>query len=188
MIPRSDQLILQDDPYFLPELDLIPINLDDALLVNNRAASLRSASNLTPSSLQHKSDFENHLAGVMTMPQSTSSFAAAGGPAGPLGGSIAPPARGDSLAGTRIGSALFQQDEARGLLEDDLGMQIDADGNLVLEDDMPAPPVRQPRVPAGGGDRARLSSDAASARVRLEHGGDQQAADFVSLSIELLSC
>lgn len=186
MILRSDQLILQDDPYFLPELDLLPINLDDAPLVNNRAASLRSASNLTPSSLQHKSDFENHLAGVMTMPQSASSFAAAGGPVGPVGGSTAPSVRGESVPGTRIGSALFQQDEARGLLEDDLGMQIDADGNLVLESDLPAPPVRQLRHEDGGGDRVRLSSDAASARVRLERGGDQQAADFVSLSIELL--
>lgn len=183
MIVRSDQLILQDDPYFLPELDLLPINLDDAPLVNNRAASLRSASNSTPPSMQHKSDFENDIARVMTMPQSASSFAAAGGPVGPVGESTAPSVRGDSVAGTRIGSALFQQDEARGLLEDDLGMQIDADGNLVLEDDLPAPPVRHPRVPAGGEDRARLSSDAASARVRLEHGGDQQAADFVSMTV-----
>lgn len=91
--------------------------------------------------------------------------------------------RGDSVAGDRIGSGLFQQDEAHGLLEDDLGMQIDADGNFVLDEDLPAPPVRQPRAPSGRVDRTDLPSDAASARVRSEHGGGHDIADFVSETI-----
>ncbi|KAM0722571.1 hypothetical protein Q7P37_002012 [Cladosporium fusiforme] len=172
---RSDQLVLQDDPNFLPDLDLLPISLEDAAMVLE-VESLRSSSNLTPGSSQHNGGSVHDLRSGLMMPQSASSFEA-GGPVGLFGGSLAPSARGGSGGGTRIGSGLFQQDEAHGLLEDDLGMQIDADGNFVLDEDLPAPPVRQPRTRTDR-ERSELSGGAASARVRVEQGEDQQAAGF----------
>ena len=110
------------------------------------------------------------------MPASASSF-----PGGPVGGGGKSSARGDSGAGSRIGAGFFQQDEAHGMLEDDLGMQIDADGNFVLDEDMPSGPTRQPRAPSGPVDRKDLPSESASARVRAEHAGGQQVSDFVSV-------
>jgi hypothetical protein len=75
---------------------------------------------------------------------------------------------------------LFQQDEPQGLLEDDLGMQIDADGNFVLDENLPPMDTRQPRQPSGRVDRTDVLSDGASARVRAEHAGGRNVADLVS--------
>ena len=100
---------------------------------------------------------------------------------GPVGAGYAYSVRGGSGAGTRIGSGFFQQDEPQGLLEDDLGMQIDADGNFVIDEDLPAMDTRQPRAPSGRVYRTDIPSDSASARVRAEHAGGQHVADFVSV-------
>lgn len=99
---------------------------------------------------------------------------------GPVGAGYAYSVRGDSGAGTRLGSGFFQQDEPQGLLEDDLGMQIDADGNFVLDEDLPAMDTRRPRAPSGRVDRTDIPSESASARVRAEHASGQHVADFVS--------
>lgn len=99
---------------------------------------------------------------------------------GPVGAGYAYSVRGDSGAGTRISSGMFQQNEPQGLLEDDLGMQIDADGNFVLDENLPAMDTRQPRKPSGRVDRTDVLSDGASARVRAEHAGGRNVADLVS--------
>ena len=99
---------------------------------------------------------------------------------GPVGAGYAYSVHGDSGAGTRIGSGLFQQDEPQGLLEDDIGMQIDADGNFVLDEDLPAVNSRQPRTPSGRVDKTDFLSETASARVRAEYAGGLHVADLVS--------
>lgn len=108
--------------------------------------------------------------GGLLIPPSTSSLL--GGPVGGAGGfSI----RGDSGAGTRIGSGYFQQNEPEGLLDDDLGLTVDADGNVHMEDR----PIRQPRGPSTRVDRTDAGSEPASARVRREHDEGQGAEDMV---------
>lgn len=168
----TDQLVLEDDPNFLPELDLLQMDLDDRSMLTG-LDTLLSPATVTPTNSQQDAVLHDLRGGLM-MPPSASSLVG-----GPVGAGTAFSAHGDSGARTRIGNGFFQQDEAPGLLEDDLGMQIDADGNFVLED-MPAGPTRQPRTPSGRVDRTDLMSDAASARVRAEHAGGQLISDFVS--------
>jgi hypothetical protein len=154
-------------------LDLLQMDMDDPTMLTT-FASLQSPATVTPDSSQRPDAFLPDLGGLM-MPPSASSLLG-----GPVGAGAAYSVRGDSGAGRRIGSGFFQQDEPQGLLEDDLGMQIDADGNFVLDEDMPAPLVRQARAPSGRVDRTDLPSDAASERVRAEHAGGQHIGDFVS--------
>jgi hypothetical protein len=167
--------MLEDDPNFIPELDLLQVNLEMPGLITD-LDSLQESSQITPEVSQHSHGLVQDLGGALMMPPSASPF-----PGGPVGGERIPSVRGDSGAGSRIGTGFFQQDEAHGLLEDDLGMQIDADGNFVLDEDMPTAPIRQPRAPSGPVDRTDLPSESASARVRAEHAGGQQVSDFVSV-------
>jgi hypothetical protein len=173
----SDQLMLEDDPDFLPELDLLQVDLEIYELATG-LDSMQDSSQIVAGSSQHSQGFVQDLGGALMTPPSASSFSG-----GPVGGGRQLSVRGDSGAGTRIGGGLFQQDEAHGMLEDDLGMQIDADGNFVLDEDMPTEPVRQPRAPSGPVDRTDLPSDPASARIRAEHAGGQQVSDFVSVVV-----
>lgn len=170
----ADQLVLEDDPNFLPELDLLQMDLCDPMMLTG-LDSLQSPATITPDNSQRQDAYLPDLAGVLMMPPSVSSLVG-----GPVGAGSAYSVRGDSGAGTRMGRGFFQQDEPQGLLEDDLGMQIDADGNFVLDEDVPAAATRQPRAPSGRVDRTDDLSDSASARVRAEHGGGQHDADFVS--------
>lgn len=160
--------MLEDDPNFLPELDPLQVNLEMPDLVTD-LDSLQDSSQITPKGSQCSHGLDQDLPGAFMISASASSF-----PAGPVGGGRKSSVRGDSGAG------FFQQDEAHGMLEDDLGMQIDADGNFVLDEDMPTEPIRQPRAPSGPIDRTDLPSESASARVRAEHESGQQVADFVS--------
>lgn len=173
-ITSAEQLVLEDDPNFLPELDLLQMDLDDPTMLIDRD-SMQSPTTVTPDNSQHQQVFLPVVAGGLMEPASASSFVG-----GLVGAGYAFSVRGDSGAGTRIGSGFFQQDEPQGLLEDDLGMQIDADGNFVLDEDLPATITRQPRAPSGQIDRTDIRSDSASARVRAEHAGAHHAAEFVS--------
>ena len=169
--------MLEDDPNFMPELNLLQVDLDLPDLLTG-LDSLQESSQITQDAegSQRSYGLDQNLAGALMVPPLASSF-----PGGPAGGERIPSVRGDSGAGSRIGTGFFQQDEAHGLLEDDLGMQIDADGNFVLDEDMPTAPARQPRAPSGPVDRTDLPSESASARVRAEHAGGQQVSDFVSV-------
>jgi meiotic recombination protein REC8 len=168
--------MLEDDPNFSPELDLLQVNLEMPDLVTD-LDSLQDSSQITPEGSQRSHGLDQDLPGaLMMMPASASSF-----PGGPVGGGRKSSVRGDSGAGSRIGAGFFQQDEAHGMLEDDLGMQIDADGNFVLDEDMPTEPIRQPRAPSGPVDRTDLPSESASAHVRAEHADGQQVSDFASV-------
>jgi meiotic recombination protein REC8 len=172
--PSADQLILKDDPNFLPELDLLQMDLDEPTMLTG-LDSLQSSATITPDNSRRGGAFLPDLGGGLMIPALASSLVG-----GPVSAGMAYSARGDSGVGTRIGSGFFQQDEPQGLLEDDLGMQIDADGNFVIDEEVPAPPVRQPRAPSGRVDQTDIPSDAASARVRAEHAAGQYGVDFVS--------
>lgn len=166
----ANQLILQDDPNFLPELDLLPMDLDN-LEVATSHASQRSLSSLSPHSSQ-LTVAPFHEIGGLANPQSASSFAG-----GPVGGVAGYSIRGDSGAGTIFGSGIFDRQEPVGLLDDDLGLVIDDDGNVFIEED---PPYRQPRAPSGRADNTDFTSESASARVRREHDEGQHVQTSVS--------
>lgn len=170
----ADQLVLEDDPNFLPELDLLQMDLSGTTMLTE-LDSLQSPATITPDNPQRQDAFLPDPTGGLMEPPSASSLVG-----GPVGAGYAYSVRGDSGAGTRIGSGMFQQDEPQGLLEDDLGMQIDADGNFVLDENLPAMDTRQPRQPSGRVDRTDVLSDGASARVRAEHDGGRNVADLVS--------
>jgi len=113
-----------------------------------------------------------HEIGGLVDPQSASSLA--GGPVGGIGGYFV---RGNSGAGTKLGSGIFDRQEPFGLLDDDLGLVIGNDGNVFIEEDWP---YRQPRAPSGRADYIDSTSEPARARVRREHGDGQVAQTLVS--------
>lgn len=174
MTTSADQLVLEDDPNFLPELDLLHIDLGDSTMLTG-LNSLQSPATLTPNNSQRQDAFLADLAGGLMEPPSASSLVG-----GPVDAGYAYSVCGDSGAGVRISSGVFKQDEPQGLLEDDLGIQIDADGNFVLDEDLPPMDTRQPRAHSGRVDRTDVLSDTTSARVRAEHAGGQHVADLVS--------
>jgi len=164
----ADQLILQDDPNFLPELELLPLDLENLdFVAGGDQQSQRSGSFLTPHS-SHLTTAPVQEIGGLIIPGSASSFFG-----GPVGGGLS--VRGDSGAGTRLGSGLFQQ-EPDGLLEDDLGLNIDEDGNVQFRDEAPA---RQARAPSGKVDRTDDFSGGAGAPVQQDHSSTQPARNLV---------
>ena len=154
--------MLQDDPNFLPDFDLMPLDLDrldfDMTTTEDSQRSTLSphSSQLTGVGIGSQRDI-----GGLIIPASASSLI--GGPVGGVGGFSV---RGDSGAGARAGVG--------GLFDDDLGLAIDDDGNLRMDD---APP-RQPRAPFPRGERTDFGS--ASSRVRREHDEAQLGRDIVS--------
>ncbi|KAF6219582.1 hypothetical protein HO133_004051 [Letharia lupina] len=153
---RSDQLVIQDDPAFLPDLALPGLDIDLSALDISTDDSSRRSSILSPhsqrSSLSSHAEADESMLGLV-IPSSGS------GGAGDLGGFILP---GENVSSAqrsaRIGRLLDDEDEGFNI---DPGFTIDADGNLVEE------PTPGPGAALAGG--IRLGSDsAASARVRQE--------------------
>lgn len=163
-LDSADQLILQDDPNFLPGLELLPLDLD-----NLDQQSQQSGSFLSSHSSQLTTAPQQEIGGLI-FPGSASSFAG-----GPVGGGLS--VRGDSGAGTRLGSEFFQQ-EPEGLLEDDLGLTIGEDGNIDFND---AAPARQARAPSGRVDRTDGLSEGAGAPVQQDRSSTQPARNLVSI-------
>lgn len=160
----ADQLILQDDPNFLPELELLPLDLDNLDFTTDQQ-SQRSGSFLSPHSSQLTTATPQDIGGLI-IPGSASSFSG-----GPVGGGLS--VRGDSGAGTRLGSGLFQL-----LLEDDLGLNIDDDGNMRFDDEAPA---RQARAPSGRIERTDDFSGGAGAPVQHDPSSTQPARNLVGI-------
>lgn len=167
-LDSADQLILQDDPNFLPGLELLPLDLDNLDFVTDQQ-SQRSGSFLSSHSSQLTTAPQQEIGGLI-FPGSASSFAG-----GPVGGGLS--VRGDSGAGTRLGSEFFQQ-EPEGLLEDDLGLTIGEDGNIDFND---AAPARQARAPSGRVDRTDGLSEGAGAPVQQDRSSTQPARNLVSI-------
>lgn len=170
---RPDQLVIQDDPAFLPDFALPGLDIDLSALDISTDDSSRRSSILSPhsqrSSLSSHAEADESMLGLI-IPSSYS------GGAGDPAGFILP---GENVSSAqrsaRIGRLFDDEDEGFNI---DPGFTIDADGNLV-EEQTPQPGA----APAGG---MRLGSDsAASARVRQELMEGQQAGRFESGAIDL---
>lgn len=153
-----DQLVLVDDPAFLPDFALPGLDIDLSALEISTDDSSRRSSILSPhsqrSSLSSHPDTDQSLLGLI-IPTSDS------GGAGDIGGFILP---GGSVSSAQrsaqLGRLLDDEDEG---FDIDPGFRIDADGNLI-EERTPGPgPVV---TPSGS---VRIGGDsAASGRVRQE--------------------
>ncbi|KAF2190464.1 hypothetical protein K469DRAFT_656799 [Zopfia rhizophila CBS 207.26] len=175
---RPEQLILQDDPSFLPEFTLPPLNLNfgdfDQPMPWETPRSGESQS-LTPfgSQLDHSTP-EGQVGGII-LPSSSSRG---------MGGFVV---QGDDGPGTigGPGSMLEPDVNIEGL--DQLEFEIDADGNLI--EITPNRVISGTSVAPGGG--ALPSDGGASARVRGEHEEGQRAGaelldDQMDLDIPIL--
>jgi len=152
------------------------MDLDD---LNNLHLTMDSESQLTsavrsPHSSQATIAPPQEIGGLIIPGSASSLF---GGPVG--GGFSSLSVRGDSGAGTRLGSAAFQQ-ESEGLLEDDLGLIIGEDGNMQFEEEVTA---RQARAPSGRVDRADFHSGGADRRAQHDRSSSQPARNLVYLFI-----
>ncbi|KAK5132225.1 hypothetical protein LTR08_009285 [Meristemomyces frigidus] len=155
---RLDQLILQDDPNFLPDFDLMPIDLDNLnfdLSTNADVESQRST--LSPHHSQSTLGSQQMIGGLQ-IPGVSSSLV--GGPVGGFGGAFS--VRGDSGAGGRVDDG--------GWLEDDLGLDV---GEGLFGPGM----GRQPAAPSARADRTDVGS--VSSVVRREHEGGQLGRDIL---------
>ena len=162
IICSPDQLMLEDDPAFLPDFPGLDIDLS-ALDISTDGSSRRS-SLLSPhslrSSLSSNQDSDESLLGLIIPTSDT-------GGAGDFGGFDLP---GDDRASARPSSRL------RGLLEDeeegfnlDPGFTIDVDGTVVLTGQ------DQPQATSAAAEMRIGSESAVSARVRQELEEGRQA-------------
>lgn len=154
--------MLQDDPNYLPDFDLMPLDVA-RLDLDLTAMDDTQRSTLSPHSSQQTGVGigSQHNIGGLLIPQSASSML--GGPVGGIGGlSIG----GDSGAGARVDI---------GGLEDDLGLAIDDDGNLLMVDES----VRQPALPSVRDERPDLGG--ASSPVGRGFEGGQLERDIVGI-------
>lgn len=165
---RPDQIMLQDDPAFLPELAFRALDIDlSALELSSDATSHRSSLMSQRSQVSSQSSGQDiqepHLG--LVIPTSDT------GGIGDVGGFVIPGDDGDSAhRGRRPGDNIFERDE-EGFLPD-VDFEFDAEGNVV-ELNAEDRAQRQGVMSVGG---SRLSRDsAASGRVRREHEEGLQA-------------
>ncbi|KAK5687660.1 R8 protein [Elasticomyces elasticus] len=143
---RADQLLLQDDPNFLPDFDLVPIDLNQLELNFNPSVHDESqGSILSPYNSQQN---VNSNGGTPMLNDFGRSSSLVGGPVG--GGGSGFGIRGDSGRGGRVGG------QSEWLMEDGLGLD---DLGLVVEDD------------GTGGDGGRQSSVHVGRGVGTDVGG-----------------
>jgi hypothetical protein len=149
--------MLQDDPNFFPDLDLVPLDLDrmdlDLTTTGGSQGSTLSPHN---SQLAGTGTGSPEDIGGLIIPSASSLY---GGPVGGIGGFSV---RGDSGAGSRVERPRF--------LDDDLGLLIDEEGNLQMTD---APP-RQPRVPLTRGESTGLGAGGSDIGFQAAGGEEQQ--------------
>ena len=155
--------MLQDDPNFFPDIDLVPLDLANMDLdLSTIGASQGSTLSPHNSQLAGIGIGSPEDVGGLIIPPSASSFIG-----GPVGGLDDFDIRGDSGAGSRI--------ERGGFLDDDLGLVIDEEGNMVMTD---APP-QQPRAPLVSGEATGFGR--ASSTGGLEGGSNFQEQQTVSM-------
>lgn len=161
----AEHLMLQDDPNFLPDLDLVPIDLDQLNLdVTIAAAEDSQRSTLSPHSSQFTINGSQQISlPGLNIPGRSSSLM--GGPVGGYAGSFG--VRGDSGAGMRV-----RDDDI--FLDDGAGISVGPDGTMIFGD-VPGS-VRQPAGPSERGERIGLGSGYGE---RMS----EQAQDIVSNSL-----
>lgn len=120
-ICSPEQLILQDDPNFLPDFNLMPVDLDQLDFdITTLGGSQRET--LSPYGSQQRLVSPQYVGGLI-LPQSDSPFGT--GAVGNLGSFGI---RGDSGPGSGIGARY----KHAMLLDDDLGLSLDLDGDVPM--------------------------------------------------------
>lgn len=157
---RSDQLILHDDPNFLPDFDLMPMDLDQLNIDISTMLEESQRSTLSPHSSQ-RSIGSQEVIGGLQIPGQSSSFVS--GPVGSLGGSF----------GTRGYIDSGQKIDNRGFLDDDLGIIVDPDGTLHFDDapnrgQASTTVERNDRTTLAGGINSHLGHEDANIRLGTE--------------------
>ncbi|KAK5709859.1 R8 protein [Elasticomyces elasticus] len=139
---RADQLLLQDDPNFLPDFDLVPIDLNQLELNFNPSVHDESqGSILSPYNSQQMVGSNGGSQQTPMLNDFGRSSSLVGGPVG--GGGSGFGIRGDSGRGGRVGG------QSEWLVEG--GLDVDDLGLIVEDDGMGVDPARQSSVHAGGG-------------------------------------
>ncbi|KAK1057868.1 R8 protein [Friedmanniomyces endolithicus] len=151
---RADQLLLPDDPNFLPDFDLVPIDLEQ-LDLNFDPSSIHAAeesqrSTLSPHNSQLVFGPQDSLPMLNIPGRSSSLFG------GPVGGGGSFGIRGDSGAGTSIRH-----------LDDDLGITVEPDGTMRFSEE----PVRRSVVPSGRADKGGVGNAGSRLDAGYEEGG-----------------
>jgi len=174
LIRRPDQLILQDDPAFLPDLAFRGFDIDlSALDLSSDATSHRSSILSQRSQQSSRSSHHERDASPLGLVIPTSET----GATADIGGFVIPGADGGSAQrGNRLRGPILEGDE-EGFFPD-VDFELDAEGNVI---EFSAEEKAQRRSAAGAGG-SRLSRDsAASGRVRREHEEGLQA--FAQLEV-----
>ncbi|KAK0272151.1 R8 protein [Friedmanniomyces endolithicus] len=156
---RADQLLLPDDPNFLPDFDLVPIDLEQ-LDLNFDPSSVHAAeesqrSTLSPHNSQLVFGSQDSLPMLNIPGRSSSLFG------GPVGGGGSFGIRGDSGAGT----GMRYRDER--FLDDDLGITVEPDGTMRFSEE----PARRSVVPSGRVDKIAVGDAGSRLEAGYEHGG-----------------
>ena len=165
-----DQLIVQDDPAFLPELALPGLDIDLSALDISMDDSSRRSSLLSPpsqlSSVSSTHESDESMPGIIIPSSGT-------GGGGSIGGFILPgDDRSSAQRTSRMRSILGEEDEGFDL---DPGFTFDEQGDIVFND---AGALVQAESATRPGP-IRLGSDSAmSARVRQEIEEGMQAGQF----------
>lgn len=166
---RPDQLIIQDDPAFIPELAMPGLDIDLSALDISTDDSSRRSSLLSPlsqrTSLSSTQQSDESLLGLVIPSTGT-------GGGGSIGGFVLPGEdRSSAQRASRLRSILDQEEEGFDL---DPGFTFDDQGDIVFPD-------ARAQTHPGSATRpvSRLGSDsAASARVRQEIDEGLQAGHF----------
>ena len=161
MLNRPDQLVLQDDPAFLPDFFLPSLDMDLLALDLSMEGSYKRTSLLSSQfgNSEQSSDrkLEESLLGIVIPTSDT-------GNSGDLGGSILPRSDlGSASRGNRLRNLL--EDDEEGFLPN-IDFDFDAEGNIV--DYGADRPIQEDDGAAASLTRVR-SDSAASARVLREH-------------------
>lgn len=178
---RPDQLILQDDPAFLPDYFLPGLDIDLSALDLSTDDSSRRSSILSPYSQQSSRSSDKggdkSLLGLIIPTSDT-------GDAADIGGFALPDDDGGSAQrGSRIGALL---EEEEGGIFPDVDFAFDEEGNVI---EYGAGGRLHRAVPVGPSATRLRSDSVGSARVRREHEEGFQAGQVeVCFLLRILVC
>jgi hypothetical protein len=167
---RRDQLNMEDDPGFLPEIDMPDIDLDFSLIESStqgssHRSSFMSLRSLPSSQSSHHVD-EDSVIGLVIPTSESGNTGGAGGFA----------LRSDTASVQRATTAANVFDNEDGFLPD-IGFNFDTEGNFIDLGDIQTGAVQtlEPELPEPA-TRVRSESRAADAQLQREHEQSLRAA------------